>query len=213
VFNIPWHQPFHGREVLRQRCSIRRATPGPNNERAGRRYNPLAMEVFLSYSWQDRRYADALRDRLQYAGLHVWDPERQLLPGSNWLIETGRALERADSVVFLISEDAFRSPWAAKEVEYAIGKRRLEGKVVPVLLSRSVRTPWILDEIEQVDATGRPASEVADEIARKLKSVSTNHSIVADRPSRQPPRASHSSKRRSTASRKTSRPARRTSKR
>src|SRR2546423_848822 len=89
-----------------------------------------AMEVFLSYSWEDRHFADALRDRLNFAGLKVWDPDRHLLPGSNWLIETGLALQRADSVVFLISEDSLRSPWTVKEVEYAIGNRKLEGKVI-----------------------------------------------------------------------------------
>ena len=128
------------------------------------------MEVFLSYSWQDRRFADALRDRLNSAGLKVWDPDRQLLPGSNWLIETGLALERADSVVFLISEDSFRSPWTTREVEYAIGNQKFEGKVIPVLLSRNAKVPWILKQMQSVNASGRKPADVAREVARKLTS-------------------------------------------
>src|SRR5437016_1217807 len=102
------------------------------------------MDIFISHSWKDRHFAEALRARLSSAGLNVWDPDRDVLPGDNWLIETGRALERADSVVFLISKDWLRSPWTLKEVEYAIGNRRFEDKVIPVLLSRGVKVPWIL---------------------------------------------------------------------
>jgi hypothetical protein len=129
------------------------------------------MDVFLSYNWQDREFAHALRERLNASGLKVWDPERQLLPGSNWLIETGRALERADSVVFLISNETLRSPWAVKEVEYAVGNQKFEGMVVPVMLSTDVKMPWILNKLKLVDATGRKPDEVADEISRRLKSA------------------------------------------
>lgn len=127
-----------------------------------------AMRVFLSHSISDAKYAAALRQQLAQLGVDVWSPERDLLPGSNWLLETGRALERAEGVVFLFSKAASRSPWSRKEVEYAITQPKFEGRLVSVLLSRDLEIPWILNNLPLVNAAGHEPAFVARSIARKL---------------------------------------------
>src|SRR5258706_15733417 len=69
-----------------------------------------AMKVYISHGDRNQKFADALRDRLTALGLDVWNPKRELYPGSNWMLEAGRALERADGVVFLFSPDVAHSP-------------------------------------------------------------------------------------------------------
>src|SRR5687767_7775141 len=114
------------------------------------RYNP-AMKVFLSYAIDDEKFAGELREGLAKLGLDVWDPNRELRRGSNWLLKTGRALERADGIVFLFSSATAQSPWSRREVEYVISHAKYEGKVVSVRLSPKVEMPWILETLPIVD--------------------------------------------------------------
>ncbi len=68
----------------------------------------------------DLEFASALRAELVKRGFEVWNPERDLAPGGNWLKESGRALERADGIVFLLSDRALESPAIQKEIDYAL---------------------------------------------------------------------------------------------
>jgi len=126
------------------------------------------VQVFLSHSFKDEKYASALRDHLTRLGLDVWNPRRELLPGSNWLLESGQALERADGVVFLFSKESVASHAARMEVEYAITQPKFEGRLVSVLLSHHLDIPWILEKLPLVDAEGRDPADVARQIVRKL---------------------------------------------
>jgi hypothetical protein len=127
------------------------------------------MQVFLSHSAQDRKFADALRRQLLHLGVDVWNPDRELLPGSNWLLESGRALERADGIVFLFSKEAARSQWSPMEVQYAISQPKYEGRVVTVLRAPRIEIPWILHNLPVVDAAKHTPAQVAREIYRQLR--------------------------------------------
>jgi hypothetical protein len=88
------------------------------------------MRVYLSYDLSDREFVAQVRERLIAGGVDVWNPETKLQPGSNWLKETGRALERADAIVFILSRRALRSPYMQKEIDYdheAAGEPGLSG--------------------------------------------------------------------------------------
>lgn len=130
------------------------------------------MKVFLSHAAEDRRFARDLRGSLNELGLEVWDPTIELPHGSNWLLETGRALQRADVLVFLFSDAAARSEWARREVEYAIGQPKFEGKVVSVRLSLAAELPWILERLSVVDATDGDARMAAKKVVSALRSSS-----------------------------------------
>jgi hypothetical protein len=139
------------------------------------------MRVFISHSSQDQETADRFRTLLTQKGFEVWDPDRQLLPGSNWLIETGRALENADAVVFLLSPDSSRSA-LRYEVEYVIGRPKYENRVIPVRLSREGgKFPWILSKLSVIDASNESPEKVAERIATRLGSARTRKAAVAKR--------------------------------
>ena len=132
------------------------------------------MRVFISHAHEDRVFARQLLERLQGEGVEVWDPDHELLPGMNWLKETGRALERADAVIFLFSSAFASSPWGLKEVAYAIGNQKYEGRVVTVKLTPKARMPWILNHLSVVDGTKREAAPTARKILQKLSPSSTS---------------------------------------
>ena len=50
------------------------------------------MQVFISYSHSDSPLAARVSEALRKAGLQVWDPEVNVLPGDNWAAHVGRAV-------------------------------------------------------------------------------------------------------------------------
>lgn len=129
-----------------------------------------AMRLFLSYDSRDSPFAEELLPRLLAQKLEVWDPARELYTGSNWLLEAGRAFERADAVIFLISEHSVDTPALRREVQYAISNLRFKDRVVPVILSRGMKNiPWILEKMSVIDATDHDMDRVAKSIATVMR--------------------------------------------
>jgi len=143
------------------------------------------MRLFLSYDSRDSHFAEELLPRLLAQKLEVWDPARELYPGSNWLLEAGRAFERADAVVFLISKHSVDTPALGREVQYAITNLRFKDRVVPVVLSRAVKNiPWILEKMSVIDATDHDMDRVARLVATTLHGSKANRSTTRKVPSR-----------------------------
>ena len=127
------------------------------------------MRVFISHSAKDTEAANRMRTNLSDKGFKVWDPARQILPGSNWLSETGRALAHSDAVVFLWSGDPDHEPFARREVQYVISHPKYEDRVFPVRLGGKV--PWILNHMSVIDAEDHDVDRAANEIALRLKAA------------------------------------------
>jgi hypothetical protein len=128
------------------------------------------VRVFISHSSSDEKIADDIRDFLTKVGFQVWDPDRDLLPGSNWLTETGRALEHADAVVFLLSDASLRSEYAKREIQYVITQQKYEDRVVPVRLGTGTgKVPWILRNLSVIEAPAKDPEGTARLIATRLE--------------------------------------------
>jgi hypothetical protein len=144
----------------------------------------VVMRLFLSYDSRDSHFAEDLLPRLLAQKLEVWDPARELYPGSNWLLEAGRAFERADAVIFLISEHSVDTPALRHEVQYAITNLRFKDRVVPVVLSRGVKNiPWILKTMNVIDAVDGDMDRVAKSIATAMRRSQTKTRSVVRRSS------------------------------
>lgn len=125
------------------------------------------MHVFISHHSSDSKFAAELRDLLIAGGIDVWNPETQLERGSNWLKEAGRALDRADAIIFILSKRALHSPWVQKEIDYALTTKRLANRVYPVVIDNDIDVPWILRDIGVIKTQGS-AKIVAGRIRRSL---------------------------------------------
>lgn len=107
-------------------------------------------KVFLSYARADREHAQKLGDRLRQAGLEVWDPEQELLPGSDFAADLEKALSRAEAIVLFVSPEAMESRWVSHEIEYALGAKHLRGRLIPVVVRPTEQMPWILKTLQMI---------------------------------------------------------------
>lgn len=120
------------------------------------------FKVFISYAQQDRDYGRKLAKHLADAGVTVVDPMNDLGAGENWFLEIGKALAEADSMVVIVSPNFVESPWVRSQLQYALGSRNYEQRVVSVILKPAKKIPWILRELPQIEADkdGRRAANL-----------------------------------------------------
>jgi hypothetical protein len=124
------------------------------------------MNVFLSYSQRDERFARRIAEELAGFGFSIWDDTR-IAAGANWALEIGKALEQSDAMVVLISPDYLASQWAQREIEYGLSTSKYKGRLIPVLVRPTSDVPWILSTFERIDATANPR-DASRQIAKAL---------------------------------------------
>ena len=125
------------------------------------------MKVFFSYAPQDQQFAQILAKKLETEGHRVWDPERDLVSGSDWGSTLMKQLKSADAMVVLLSPDAVDSRWVSHEIEYALGASRLQDRLIPVLVRPTKKIPLILRELQLISLGDNP-EKVAQEILERL---------------------------------------------
>jgi hypothetical protein len=90
--------------------------------------------VFISAAASDAPVARELASRLKAAGVEAGNPIIEALPGENVSAELGRALDRADAVIVLVSPAAMKSPSVRHEIQFALGQERFQNRLIPVLV-------------------------------------------------------------------------------
>ena len=127
------------------------------------------MNIYLSHARKDSELALQLASRLKGEGLSVLHPETGIAPGENWAKEIGKALERSEFMVFLLTPGALQADWVRKDVEFALGSKKYEGRVYSVFVGSTPEAgkemPWILMKLphRQVKSV-KNFDEVAKEI-------------------------------------------------
>jgi hypothetical protein len=124
------------------------------------------MKVFLSYALRDRHVAERLTEGLQRAGLEVWAAEKEVLPGDNYGLQIGRALESADAMVVLVSPESMQSASVQSEINYALGASNFAGRLVPAIVRPTRAMPWIMERFPSV----KVGADV-EQAARKLVEI------------------------------------------
>ncbi len=87
-------------------------------------------DIFISYSRRDKAFVQALQIALSQAGRDVWVDWEDIPLTADWLQEIERAIEAANTFVFIISPDSVVSEVCRQEVEHAV---RYNKRLVPVL--------------------------------------------------------------------------------
>jgi hypothetical protein len=128
------------------------------------------MNVFLSYSHTDEEWADVIRSGLTRAGYQIWNPVDDIGAGVNWHLETGRALERSEAMIVLLSPDSVNSPSVRSEIEYALSGSQFRGRLIAVLVRPTPmdEVPWILQRQQFIRAT-KDVDETVRQVASALK--------------------------------------------
>jgi len=138
------------------------------------------MNVFISYSDKDLKVAEKLASLLSEARMNVWLDRNEILLGDNWSLEQGKALQRSDAMVVLVSPDSVASETVRREVAYALSSPKFEGRVVPVVVRPTTDIPWLLRTMQMIHpqgAHGQAVKRMAEEIVDALAGPKNDKSV------------------------------------
>jgi len=118
------------------------------------------MHVFISHAETDREWVAELANSLRAEGLDVWLDASDVEPGTNWLRAAARALDRADAMILVFSEEGADSLEIQKALDFALTSPRFKDHLVTVERKRrGGRTPYIpsiLKKLAFVPRAGDP---------------------------------------------------------
>lgn len=110
-------------------------------------------EIFLSHSSRDLSFAAEVVETLRHHGLETWFSPKHIVGAQQWHDEIGRALNRYDWFLVILSPHAVRSQWGKRELQFALSSKRYEGRIVPLLLQncRYQNLSWALPSIQTIN--------------------------------------------------------------
>jgi small GTP-binding protein len=136
-------------------------------------------DVFLSYNSQDRTEVIQLAQRLRDHGVLPWFDRDELLPGTRFVPELERMLERIPCAAVIVGPHAF-GPWHEHEYYTVIqrelerrhdGRRRL--RVIPVLLPGAVEPPPFLRGLVRADFRAAGDGTDREEFKKLVQAILT----------------------------------------
>jgi hypothetical protein len=125
------------------------------------------MKVFLSHSHRDTALVREIRSYLP-KHISTWLDEDNLLIGVDLDISIRSAIqEEADFVVIFLGQEAMKSKWIKKELEWAMEREKRIGRVfvLPILLDD------IWDEIEPEEFRNRLYLKCFDQSQENVREV------------------------------------------
>ena len=113
----------------------------------------IPKEVFLSHSSGNSTEASAIVETIREHGVPVWYSGTNLMVANNWLEEIGKALERCDWFMILLSTDAIKSIWVKRELYYALIHNQYNDRILPVMIELCdyEKLSWTLGSFQMVD--------------------------------------------------------------
>ena len=131
--------------------------------------------VFISYNHRDKDVATPLAAQLRLVGVNVWLDDWEIKPGDSVFGKVNEALELADIVVLLWSENAAGSRWVDSEMVAAIDRRHFDGtvRIIPVRLD-DTKPPPLLRQLRWLELeAGR-----VNVIVQKIAGIDSNEDLI-----------------------------------
>ena len=97
---------------------------------------------FISYSAQDRVFAERIFNDLQDVGIRCWLDSKDLKVGDYIEVELNRAIQITDKVLLILSKASINSAWVQREIDVALKKESEAKKTIlfPVRIDDAVMT-------------------------------------------------------------------------
>ena len=133
--------------------------------------NNQMTDVFLSYSEQDDDAMEVVARRLMREGKTIWRNTTDIKTGTEFQREINGGIERADNVVFLLSQDSLNSIYCQQELDYAteLNKRIITVMVCPTELE-NIPEQWRSLQFIDIANTETP-EKYAQGLTRLIKSL------------------------------------------
>ena len=133
------------------------------------------MKVFISHSSNDKDVVSWIADVLKESGMDVWVDTREILPGDNWAEKIAKALEESQAMVVLLTPDTLNSKWMSWDIQYALGKKAYNKRIIPVIIGDPEDVPkqdipWILRRLKMIYLPEQEKNEASiKQIAEAIK--------------------------------------------
>jgi hypothetical protein len=108
--------------------------------------------VFLSHAHADVAVARRIQSALRRDRVKFWFAPHKVVGSQRWHDEIGRALDRCDWFLLLLSPHAVSSKWVKHELLFALNADHYEDRIIPVLHRdcRFEKLSWTLDQIQRI---------------------------------------------------------------
>lgn len=113
-------------------------------------------EIFLSHSSKDRDFVLRLARVLKEHKIRYWYSATHISGAKQWHDEIGRALNRCDWFLVVLTPNAVRSQWVKRELLFVLNEVRYNERIIPLLRRpcEYSRLSWTLTEFQFVDFSG-----------------------------------------------------------
>ncbi|MBZ0295121.1 MAG: TIR domain-containing protein [Anaerolineae bacterium] len=123
-------------------------------------------KVFISYSSQDKNYADLIHGTLEAAGHRVWMDRTGLHGGDAWLQAIQQNILEADTMIVIWSANALQSRWVRDELTFAHSRGK---QIIPVQIDGTDGSEHIIiNALQMVNATDAEFEHVVEAIEQAL---------------------------------------------
>jgi hypothetical protein len=85
---------------------------------------------FISYSAQDRVFAEQIHNDLQEVGIRCWLDSKDLKIGDNIEVQINRVIQLTDKVLLILSKASVNSAWVRHEIDVALRKESQGNKTI-----------------------------------------------------------------------------------
>jgi hypothetical protein len=110
-------------------------------------------EAFISHSARDRKFVKKLAQALRGQGIRCWYSEAHIRGAQQWHDEIGRALNRCDWFLLVLSPHSVQSKWVKRELLFALQEDRYTDRIAPIVRKACdySNLSWTLASFQMID--------------------------------------------------------------
>lgn len=129
----------------------------------------MEVDVYISYSFEDKSVANAVCSGLESQGIRCWIAPKDVLPGEEFTKSIFNAINDSKAMVLIFSAHSNASPHVARELTKAVGKGiiiipvRIENVPMSESMEYLIGLPYWLDAIEP------PLEKYIDKLGHTIK--------------------------------------------
>lgn len=120
------------------------------------------MNIWITYSYQDKLFVDRLKNRLTSQGHTISLVEHSIEIGDSILKTIEDHIMRADAFLLVFSKESEKSKWFTSElflIMNEVTNRKKDKRLIPIILNKGVRLPPLINQIAYADFTNQDSFE------------------------------------------------------
>lgn len=127
----------------------------------------MQNDIFISYSREDKAIVLPFIDKInKEVGTQCWIDLDGIESGEQFENKIIQAIDSAQIVLFVLSDNSLKSDWTKREVYYAEQKKK---KIIPVVIDGKGLRDWFMFHFQNVDYIDAKSDEQCKKLIRDLR--------------------------------------------